>query len=177
MEMKEILNRFSDCDTFSLSLGISRHNKKNGILPIPEYNISREEYKNAVEELRKHIESKPYNCNTDMEIGLINKLAMRESLFLPNGKKDPKEEIPEELKESLIRYEVSFFNNASICYDLLSINYYFKLNEESKKYLLKFKTDFDLDYLDDLALYKNDKLMFSSNTHEEYNSLEEYSSN
>ena len=86
MEMKEILNRFSDCDTFSLSLGISRHNKKNGILPIPEYNISREEYKNAVEKLRKHIESKPYNCNTDMEMGLINELAMRESLFLPNGK-------------------------------------------------------------------------------------------
>ena len=52
MEIKKILEEFSDCDTFSLSLGISRHNKKNGILPIPEYNISREEYKNDTETIK-----------------------------------------------------------------------------------------------------------------------------
>jgi len=172
MEMKEILNRFSDCDTFSLSMRVSRHNMKDGVFPIPEYKITEEEYITAVKKLREHAESKPYNCNTDTEIRLIDDLEDRKKLFLFNGETDPKDEIPKQLRDSFIRYEVSFFNNASVCYDLLCINYYFKLNEETKKYLLKYKTDFDLYYLEDLAIYKNGELKFSSNTHEKYNTFE-----
>ena len=51
------------------------------------------------------------------------------------------------------------------------IIYYFKLNDLTKKYLLQFKSDFDLVDLEDLVLYQNDKELFSSCTHERYNSL------
>lgn len=48
----------------------------------------------------------------------------------------------------------------------LSIVCKFKLNDDTEKYLLRFKTDYDLRGLEDLALYKGDKLLFSSCTHE-----------
>ena len=53
--------------------------------------------------------------------------------------------------------------------------YYFELNNITKKWLLKHKSVFDFDgenpnELQDLALYKDEELMFSSCTHEEYHS-------
>jgi len=51
------------------------------------------------------------------------------------------------------------------------INYYFKLNDETKKYLLKFDNDFCLEPLEDLAIYKDNELKFYSCTHERFNSL------
>ena len=41
-----------------------------------------------------------------------------------------------------------------------------------KKYLLKFRTDFDLQELQDLTLYKNNEVQFYSCTHEKLNLLE-----
>ncbi len=48
----------------------------------------------------------------------------------------------------------------------LSIVCKFQLNEDTQKYLLRFKDDYDLRGLEDLALYSGDKLLFSSCTHE-----------
>lgn len=48
----------------------------------------------------------------------------------------------------------------------LSVVFRFELNDETKKYLLRFKDDYALRGLEDLALYKGDKLLFSSCTHE-----------
>ena len=52
------------------------------------------------------------------------------------------------------------------------INYYFKLNDETKKYLLQFRNDFYMRDLDDLSLYNDDEVKFSSCTHEGFNSIE-----
>lgn len=84
---------------------------------------------------------------------------------------NPINQIPNELKKKLIKYEILFYNSVTTC-NRLMINYYFILDAETKKYLLKYKTDFDLDDLEDLAMFKNNKLLFYSCTHEQYNSLE-----
>lgn len=42
----------------------------------------------------------------------------------------------------------------------------FRLNDKTKKWLKQFKSDYDLEGLEDLALYKGDELLFSSCTHE-----------
>ena len=84
---------------------------------------------------------------------------------------DPKEQIPKKLKNSLIKYEISFFNSVNISSQLM-INYYFTFDDESKSYLSKFKDDFDLKELQDLTLYKDDKIQFYSCTHEKYNSID-----
>ncbi|MBE5740035.1 MAG: hypothetical protein E7349_04170 [Clostridiales bacterium] len=52
----------------------------------------------------------------------------------------------------------------------LSKVYRFRLTEETKNWLLQYKTDYDLDELEDLAFYKGDKLLFSSCTHEGFHS-------
>jgi len=86
------------------------------------------------------------------------------------GGKSPIEQVPNELKEHLLYYEVSNFNAVTISGPM--INYYFKLNDESKKYLLKFRNDFMLIGLEDLTLYKDDEVKFSSCSHERFNSIE-----
>ena len=88
-----------------------------------------------------------------------------------NDGKNPIFRLPNELKDNLIKYEIQFFNSVTVC-NRLMINYYFKLNNESKKYLLRYKSDFDLDDLEDLSMFKNNKLLFYSCTHEHYNSFE-----
>jgi hypothetical protein len=88
-----------------------------------------------------------------------------------NNGKNPVEQVPQELKEYLIRYEASFYNEVT-AYGGLIINYYFYLNNKTKEYLLKFKSDFDLEGLEDLAIYKGDDVEFYSCTHEKFNSLE-----
>ena len=52
----------------------------------------------------------------------------------------------------------------------LSKVYRFRLTEETKNWLLQYKTDYDLDELEDLAFYKGEKLLFSSCTHEGFHS-------
>ena len=88
-----------------------------------------------------------------------------------NNGKNPVEQVPQELKEYLIRYETSFYNEVTASSGLM-INYYFYLNDKTKEYLLKFKSDFDLEGLEDLAIYNGDDVEFYSCTHEEVNSLE-----
>ena len=88
-----------------------------------------------------------------------------------NNGTPPAEQVPKELKEYLIRYEASFYNEVT-AYGGLIINYYFYLNNKTKEYLLKFKSDFDLEGLEDLAIYKGDDVEFYSCTHEKFNSLE-----
>ena len=75
------------------------------------------------------------------------------------------------LKQNLIKYEILYHNHCTESGGLM-VNYYFKLNEETKKWLLQFKNDFDINgSLEDLAFYKDEKLVFSSCTHEKFNSL------
>ena len=90
--------------------------------------------------------------------------------YLSNGVLDPMDVVPKELKEYLLYYEVSFHNEVSTR-SILMINYYFVLNDATKKYLLKFKDDFNMDELEDLTLYKDDQVLFYSCTHEKFNSL------
>ena len=78
-----------------------------------------------------------------------------------------------ELKPYLKRKELSFETHCTM--GPLFETYYFELNDITKKWLLKYKSVFDFngeyrEYLQDLALYKNEKLMFSSCTHEEFHS-------
>lgn len=87
-----------------------------------------------------------------------------------NGK-EPIKQVPKELRDCCLYYEVSFFNSVTESGGLM-INYYFPLNDYTKKYLLKFKTDFDLSDLQDLTIYKNKEVKFYSCTHERFNSLE-----
>ena len=93
--------------------------------------------------------------------------------FCFNEGKEPIKKVPRKLKDYCLKYEVSFFNSVTVS-SILMINYYFPLNEYTKKYLLKFKTDFDLKELQDLTIYKNNKVQFYSCTHEGFNSLEKY---
>lgn len=76
------------------------------------------------------------------------------------------------LRDNLIKYEISFQNHCTTS-GCLMINYYFKLNGETKELLRNYKNDFEIDInsLEDLALYKDDELKFSSCTHEGFNSL------
>ena len=77
------------------------------------------------------------------------------------------------LKNNLIKEEISYDDGAAI-YSFLSTVYYFKLNDETKKWLLQFKSDFDFDGpFDDLVFYKNGEVVFSSVTHEKINTLDE----
>ena len=110
----------------------------------------------------------------DFIIGVIQALFMehenKKNINCDNVKKVKLDTI---LKDNLIKTKNSFDDGAAI-YSFLSTVYYFKLNEETKKWLLQFKTDFDLDvYFNDLVLYKNGEIIFSSVTHERMNTLGE----
>lgn len=75
------------------------------------------------------------------------------------------------LRDNLVRYEILFHNHCTVSSSLM-VNYYFKLNDETKKWLSQFKNDFEIKgNLEDLAFYKNGKIQFSSCTHEEFNSI------
>ena len=91
--------------------------------------------------------------------------------YCVNNRISPIEQIPQGLKEHLLYYEISFYNAVTISGGLM-INYYFKLNEETKNYLLQFRNDFDMQELEDLTFYKNDEIKFYSCTHEQFNSIE-----
>ena len=84
----------------------------------------------------------------------------------------PLSKVPDELKSSLISYEVSYFNYVTLS-SILMINYYFKYTDEVKNYLLKYVTDYNLNELQDLTLYKGDEVKYYSCTHEQFCSLDE----
>lgn len=71
------------------------------------------------------------------------------------------------LKGALISTETTFVWRCTISGGLT-----FKLNDETKAWLLTHKDDYDFgekdNYLQDLALYKGDKILFSSCTHEKF---------
>lgn len=91
--------------------------------------------------------------------------------YCNQDKASPTEQIPNKLKEHLLYYEVSFYNSVTVSGGLM-INYYFKLNETTKEYLLQFRNDFSLDTLEDLTLYKDKEEKFYSCTHEGFNSID-----
>lgn len=94
-----------------------------------------------------------------------------ENMYLNNKNNDYIKILPQELKNNLLRYEISFYNEVTTS-NRLMINYYFSLNDETKKYLLKYESDYDLEELQDLTIYKNNQVKFYSCTHELFNSLE-----
>ena len=83
---------------------------------------------------------------------------------------DPLEQIPDEIKDEFLYYEISYFNSVTVS-SVPMINYYFKLNDKTKDYLLKFRNDFCLDELEDLTFYKDGEIKFFSCTHELFNSI------
>lgn len=91
--------------------------------------------------------------------------------YCVKNEKNLLDQIPQEIKKHFLHYEVSFFNTVTIS-DRLMVNYYFRLNDETKKYLLNFRNDFCLDELQDLTLYKDNEIEFYSCAHEGYNSIE-----
>lgn len=92
-----------------------------------------------------------------------------ETLLSSNYKINPTDILDEEayvlLKPWLIKYEISFITHCTE--GRLAKTFYFELNDETKKWLLQFTSDFEIKGdLQDLALYKGNKLLFSSCTHE-----------
>ena len=72
-----------------------------------------------------------------------------------------------ELKSSLIKTEVGFTWHCTTS-GMLSETFFFKLNETTARWLKKFENDYALEGLEDLAFYKDGKLIFSSCTHEKF---------
>jgi hypothetical protein len=71
----------------------------------------------------------------------------------------------QDLKTSYLKHDISYIWHASIS-SRLSVTYYFKLTNQSKAWLLKQEDVFNFSYLDDLALYQDDDILFSSSTTE-----------
>ncbi|MBQ2872425.1 MAG: hypothetical protein IJE89_00280 [Bacilli bacterium] len=114
-------------------------------------------------------ESKGFFWHLYHDISMNIDCSKKKNKYCIKNGKNILEQIPKELKEHALYYEISFSNAVTLSNELM-INYYFKLNEETKKYLLKFRNDFCLEELEDLTLYKDNKIKFSSCTHEGFNS-------
>ena len=71
------------------------------------------------------------------------------------------------LIQNLEDIKVSYLNHCTAGGCLLK-TFYFTLNEDTKKWLLRHKDDYDLDILKDLAFYNDDDILFSSCTHERF---------
>lgn len=71
------------------------------------------------------------------------------------------------LRGSLIKTEVGFTWHCTTS-GMLSETYFFKLTEDAVAWLKGFENDFALKGLEDLAFYKDGKLIFSSCTHERF---------
>lgn len=69
------------------------------------------------------------------------------------------------LKNNLLEIKVSYGWHCTVSGEL-SKTFYFKLNEQTKEWLLKHKNDYDFETLQDLAFYSKNELLFSSCTHE-----------
>lgn len=106
-------------------------------------------------------------------LNLDRELYLNELIKL-NNKLSPLDKLHYDvLKNNLIKYEILFHNHCTES-NTLMINYYFHLNQATKQWLLQFPNDFALNCdLEDLAFYKNGEVVFSSCTHEQFNSLDE----
>jgi hypothetical protein len=201
LTMPEILEKYKECDMFSLT-GVAsgyritkeeffkalKNKKEEDINRLKKVysinNLSKKGYPDF-DKLYLEIESECKKQNKIVkssdpvlwqfyhDIGINLELTNEEEKHFSSTGKEPIEQVPQELREDLLHYEVSFYNVVTETSQLL-INYYFSLNTKTKEYLLKFKNDFELEDLDDLALYKDNKVEFYSCTHEKYNSLEDY---
>lgn len=69
----------------------------------------------------------------------------------------------EVLKNNFDHVELSYMWHCSTAKELQK-TFFFKLNEETKAWLLQYKTDYEFDTLSDLGLYEEDDLLFSSYT-------------
>lgn len=77
-------------------------------------------------------------------------------------------DLPKELKKYVKKVELLFGNHVTFSYQLF-INFYIELNDETKKWLLSYDNFYQFNYkLDDLALYIDDEIKFSSCTHERF---------
>ena len=199
MKMREILEKYKDSNIFSLTTwctvtdhdyfeALSKeknyyHDKleekydKRGLL-----DIFNDQFQSLVNDCEQGLGYSEVNNKYGLDEGLLFNTYMPISIVTNNydrkGKhsKDAKPYVnylPEVLKNNLIEYKVSFHNEVTEGSDPMVI-YFFKLNDETKEYLLQYETDFDLDELQDLVLYKDKELLFYSSTHEGYNSLTEY---
>jgi len=73
----------------------------------------------------------------------------------------------EVLKQNLEDIKASFSWHCTTSSEL-SKTFYFTLNDETKKWLLRHKTDYDFTVLQDLAFYNDGDILFSSCTHERF---------
>lgn len=118
-------------------------------------------------------ENKDFSYNFYMIISMnIDREYNAKELYIKSNI-SPTSFIPKDLEEHLLYYEISFYNTVTESSTLM-INYYFKLNDKTKKYLLQFKNDLSLTPLEDLTIYKDNEIKFYSCTHEQFNSLNEY---
>jgi hypothetical protein len=101
-------------------------------------------YKKTVEKLKKNTKDRPLDTSF-------------------------KNEKMKALYKHLDKHEITFTWHCTTS-SRLSVVYYFRLNEESKRWLMQYESDLDIAPLDDLAFDKNGELLFSSCTHEGYNS-------
>lgn len=83
--------------------------------------------------------------------------------------------VPDDIKDSLIKYEFSKENNVTKMMGdkYYFVNYYFNLDDNMRKYLSNFESygSFEKKGLDDFALLKDDECLYSSSTHEHYDSI------
>lgn len=77
------------------------------------------------------------------------------------------------LKAHLLKVKYTYSSHCTI--GPLQLIYHFKLNDQTKAWLNQFEDDYALEDSDfeDLAIYKNDEIKFSSCTHEGFNSLDD----
>ena len=95
-------------------------------------------------------------------------------LPVDNGFEDKvfKNDFNKPLKPHLQKVEYTYSSHCTV--GPLQLVYYFSLNNETKAWLNQFKDDYALSDSDfeDLAIYKNGEVKFSSCTHEGFNSLD-----
>lgn len=72
-----------------------------------------------------------------------------------------------ELKDSLISCEVTFCWHCTVS-SRLSVVFFFEINDRTAEWLSRRKNDYDFEFLEDLAFYRGDRLLFSSCTHERF---------
>jgi len=224
--MKELLEQYKDCDTFSLTykddnIYVSEDKKNEAINNVIEltkkelkkkYNKIYKKYKliefddlyNEIEKecnelYNKHFneydkedsyeysfagdfvgEETSYNEPFDFfwefyhDVGEnLDRKHLIESIFNKKHKMDPLDLIESDtLKNNLIKYEISFYNHSIISRKIM-VNYYFKLNNDTKEVLNTFKnvSEVNINQLEDLGLYKKNKVMFSTCTNENVNNI------
>ncbi len=220
MEMKALLEKYGDCDTFSLCAlyGESYLSKQEGeraylemveenrayleelYSHFQEYGLEDFEtlYKNIAAECQaykqKHETKKNFCCSfisdkvgdgtkygepteffwhfyhaLGMDLDNLREVERLEKLpenFSPTDVLNEKEYLA--LKPYLLRCHISFKTHCTVCGNMQK-ELFFTLNDQTKAWLLQRKNDYDFEgELQDLALYKDGKLRFSSCTHEGY---------